>query len=275
MLLHTLEQTFQAGAVRSLGAYFFYILPFRLSFFACCCHVEILTYLFLAYCIQQEGKKLEMRRPVDIDAICLFWLTDSNARRLGASSPSRLARYTATMTVSNWHCLLVCYTNYRRTWTQQICMASAFYRRGGREALVIVRHSILPPIRLLLLLLLLKLLHAVSAVVEFHRRAETLDGTAWPQQALCQCWCTSWCWIWVVILLLHMGLSGSYGYVEYRSLLVPLFQHPHQIIVVMIPPRQTLVNSELRINNTRYTTGYISRDADTKSQSVDTSTVSN
>lgn len=167
MLLHTLEQTFQAGAVRSLGAYFFYILPFRLSFFACCCHVEILTYLFLAYCIQQEGKKLEMRRPVDIDAICLFWLTDSNARRLGASSPSRLARYTATMTVSNWHCLLVCYTNYRRTWTQQICMASAFYRRGGREALVIVRHSILPPIRLLLLLLL-KLLHAVSAVVEFH-----------------------------------------------------------------------------------------------------------
>lgn len=73
MLLHTLEQTFQAGAVRSRRAYFFYILPFRLSFFACCCHVDpYVLYLFLAYCIQQEGKKLEMRRPVDIDAICLF-----------------------------------------------------------------------------------------------------------------------------------------------------------------------------------------------------------
>lgn len=258
MLLHTLEQTFQAGAVRSRRAYFFYILPFRLSFFACCCHVDpYVLYLFLAYCIQQEGKKLEMRRPVDIDAICLFWLkTDSNAPRLGASSPSRLARYTATMTVSNWHCLLVAIPTTAGTWTQQIRMASAFYRRGGREALVIVRHSILPPIRLLLLLLLLKLLHAVSAVVEFHRRAESIDGT-WPQQALCQCWCTSWCWIGVVIFscCTYMGLSGSYGYVEYRSLLVPLFQHPRQIIVVMIPPRYyTLVNSELRINNTtRYT----------------------
>jgi hypothetical protein len=139
MLLHTLEQTFQAGAVRSRRAYFFYILPFRLSFFACCCHVDpYVLYLFLAYCIQQEGKKLEMRRPVDIDAICLFWLkTDSNAPRLGASSPSRLARYTATMTVSNWHCLLVAIpTTAERELSRFAWQARSIDGAGGRPLLL-------------------------------------------------------------------------------------------------------------------------------------------
>ncbi len=220
MLLHTLEQTFQAGAVRSRRAYFFYILPFRSSCpFSLVVAMLILTVsLSLAYCIQQEGKKLEIcgerstSTPfASFDLKLIATHRDWGRRRHLVWPLDILQRPFPIDTV--------CWLLYQLPQNVNSAADSAWQARSidGAEGgpCYCARHSILPPIRLLLLLLLLKLLHAVSAVGIPSRRAESLDGT-WPQQAPC-----TPVLVHLVLMLdlscyslvaqKYMGLSGSYG----------------------------------------------------------------
>lgn len=227
MLLHTLEQTFQAGAVRSRRAYFFYILPFRSSCpFSLVVDMLILTVsLSLSLsCILHSTRGEEtgdMRRAVDIDAICLFWFKTLKliATHRDWGRRRHLVWPLDIILQRPFPIDTVCWLLYQLPQNVNSAADSAWQARSidGAEGgpCYCARHSTLPPIRLLLLLLLLKLLHAVSAVGIPSRRAESLDGT-WPQQAPCtpvlvhlvmlDLSCYS------LVAQKYMGLSGSYGY---------------------------------------------------------------